>query len=465
MPYSRRPLKLAYFSPLPPVPSGISDYSRELLPYLARWAEVHLYIDDYDPSDRELAWNFPVWNYREYPWRRLVYDYDCTVYHLGNSPAHSYLFPYVSRYPGVVVLHDWVLHHFLAGQALEVGKLGIYLREMAYSLGPSGAGQAWNILTGLSPARYFDLPLTERSLDASLGVVAHSDYVKGLVRSVRPGTPVAVVPMGIPLPPNPGSKPALRQRLGLPEEAFLIGSFGLATPYKRIPSVLQALARLVAQGIDAHYVVVGGVAPELDIADIAKALGIGGRVHMTGYVPSEEFNAYLHAVDVCVNLRYPTAGETSASALRCMAAGQATIVSNVDANRELPEDCLIKIPAGAQEEPLLTKALLVLAAEPAARDALGQTARQYIAAHHSLEQTAQSYIAFLEEVVRSPQGLRQPVQIPAAEERGLQQDNLQDIAQHLRSLSIEAHALPWLRPLGEAIADLGLWQPQHREPR
>ena len=136
MPSFKRPLKLAYFSPLPPEPSGISDYSRELLPYLARWAEVHLYIDDYQLADKEIAWEFPVFNYREFPWRRPLYDYDCTLYHLGNSAVHRYLYPYVSQHPGVVVLHDWVLHHFLAGQALDYGHSGGYVREMTYAMGP-----------------------------------------------------------------------------------------------------------------------------------------------------------------------------------------------------------------------------------------------------------------------------------------------------------------------------------------
>ena len=35
-------LRIAYFSPLPPARSGIADYSRELLPHLARHARLTL---------------------------------------------------------------------------------------------------------------------------------------------------------------------------------------------------------------------------------------------------------------------------------------------------------------------------------------------------------------------------------------------------------------------------------------
>ena len=460
MPSFKRPLKLAYFSPLPPEPSGISDYSRELLPYLARWAEVHLYIDDYQLADKEIAWEFPVFNYREFPWRRPLYDYDCTLYHLGNSAVHRYLYPYVSQHPGVVVLHDWVLHHFLAGQALDYGRSGGYVREMSYAMGPAGANLAWEIIAGQRTPPYFEQPLSQRALDASLGVLVHSDYLRGLARAAAPETPVGVVPMGIPLPPDPGPKPQLRQRLGLQANAYVVGSFGVATSYKRIPSVLRAVAQLAAEGIDARYVVVGEVARDLDIARDAAELGIGDRVLVTGYLPEQDFNAYLHAVDVCVNLRFPTAGETSASALRCMAAEQPTLVSNVDANRELPDECVLKIPVGAPEEAMLTRALRTLAAEPLARQALGSAAREYVASHHTLEQAARSYILFLEDLIQRPR----PLRVTAAADEQMRpaagSGNLQEIAGHLRSLSMDAHTLPWLSPVTDAIADLGLWKPQ-----
>ena len=37
-------LKIAYFSPLPPQPSGIADYSAEFLPELSRWHEIHCIV-------------------------------------------------------------------------------------------------------------------------------------------------------------------------------------------------------------------------------------------------------------------------------------------------------------------------------------------------------------------------------------------------------------------------------------
>ena len=455
MSYSTQPPRLAYFSPLPPQPSGISDYSRELLPHLSHRADLHLYIDDYETTT-EIAWNFPVRNYRDFPWRRTPDNSDFTLYHLGNSAMHAYLYPYITRYPGVLVLHDWVLHHFLGGLAIDTGNAELYLRELAHEGGQSGMLLAWEVAAGLLPPPHFDYPLSGRSIDASLGVIVHSEYLRGLVQTASPTKPVTVVPMGIPLPPDPGPKADLRGRLRLPDKAFIFGSFGLATPYKRISTVLRSLTTLVARGIDAHYVIVGEVAANLNLAGEIKALGLGRRVHVTGYLPESDYNAYLHAVDVCVNLRYPTAGETSAAALRCLAAGKPTVVSNVDANRELPDACVLKVPIGDEEESMLTRSLDALANNPDIRDQMGEAARAYIARQHSLEQAAKGYISFLEDIKANIwQDWRAPIIAEQAAEN-FSQAYLQEIATHMRSLQVDGNDLSLIRPVAQAIADLGL---------
>jgi hypothetical protein len=39
-------MRLAYFTPLPPSKSGIADYNSELLPYLAKGAEISVFVAD-----------------------------------------------------------------------------------------------------------------------------------------------------------------------------------------------------------------------------------------------------------------------------------------------------------------------------------------------------------------------------------------------------------------------------------
>ena len=90
-------MKVAYFSPLPPERTGISEYSELLLPALRRRIEVEVV-----PRGR----TSPA-------------DADVCLYHVGNNPdAHGWIVEALRRRPGVVVLHDFVLHHLVAGLTL-----------------------------------------------------------------------------------------------------------------------------------------------------------------------------------------------------------------------------------------------------------------------------------------------------------------------------------------------------------
>src|SRR5438105_6264084 len=116
-------MKIAFFTPLNPVQSGISDYSEELLPALSgatvdgREVDVDVFIDrGYRPSNREITRRFDVLTGRTFG--RVASRYDSVIYQMGNSPAHAYIYDALLRHPGVVVLHEFVLHHLRMFMAL-----------------------------------------------------------------------------------------------------------------------------------------------------------------------------------------------------------------------------------------------------------------------------------------------------------------------------------------------------------
>src|SRR5690606_26623720 len=97
--------RLAYVSPLPPVRSGISDYSSELIPALASHYEIELVVDQPEVSDQWLRENFAV---RSIEWfRNNAEHYDRVLYHVGNAPYHRHVLECLEVHPGVVVLHDF----------------------------------------------------------------------------------------------------------------------------------------------------------------------------------------------------------------------------------------------------------------------------------------------------------------------------------------------------------------------
>lgn len=436
-------LRLAVFSPLPPQATGVADYLRDVLPALADAADVDLFSDDYAQDPSAVPPQCGVYPHQAFPARRAEGRYDCAVYHLGNSPFHRYLYPYAVHYPGVAVLHDQVLHHLLAGMS-EDGGSGFYFREMAYNADTAGVNAAWEALMTHTEVPFYAYPLNRRVLDTSLGIAVHSAYLRAAIEREAPAGLVAHIPMGMPLPPDPGAAADLRARFGLPQGRFIVGSFGQATAQKRIPQVLQAVGNVARQGLDIHYIIVGNVARELDLLGDADRLGLRDRVTVTGYVSDDVFNAYLHAVDVCVNLRYPTAGETSAAALRCMAAGRPTIVTAVGASLEFANDACLKAPAGEGEVASLESAVRTLHDHPKAAQLLGAGARAYVQREHSLQTAAATLLQFIERCLLTRSNGQPQETFPAS-------PLLKEVAVRLNSMGITAQEAPLMSDLATAL--------------
>ncbi|MGN6810005.1 MAG: glycosyltransferase family 4 protein [Thermomicrobiales bacterium] len=390
--------RVACFTPLSPIASGISYYSEELLPVLALALALDVYVDGYAPSERAPleAAGVRLRQAREFDHAAARAPYEATIYQFGNSPAHAYMYDRALRAPGIVVLHDVVLHHLRLWMAVNHGRRREYMADLARLYGAAGSEVARAVLRGQTPPALFDYPLVEPVLDAAKVVIVHNAASAERVRALRPSADVRVVPMGVPLP-LPAPRDEARARLGVAPDAFLVVSHGHVTPYKRLDVVLRAFRRLVTERPGARFLIAGSEAPGLGelLERQIGYLGLGGKATRLGFIPPATVADLLAAADCCVNLRYPSAGETSASLLRIMGAGLPVIVSDAGSFRELPDACVIKVPVGRLEEPLLAEYLLELARDDDLRSALGANARDFVATAHSLERSAEGYLAAL----------------------------------------------------------------------
>ncbi len=394
-------MRLAYFSPLNPIPSGISDYSEDLLPYLGAYAEVDLFIDEgYRPANADLQDHFSIYPYKHYPRMARRHAYEATLYQVGNSPAHDYILTMLEKHPGVVVLHDYVLHHLVLWRAFRHGD-GTAYRNAMQRYGEAAEKLSQRMMRGQMPAEAFQYPLCEGVVARAAAVIAHSEHVAGHARRLRPELPVAVVPMGVPLPQLPDRDEA-RRRLDLSPEALVLASFGHINPYKRLEPALRAFRHLREAHSEALFVLVGSVSPHFDLAGLLRRLDMVDAVRVSGYVEIGTFLGYMAASDVCLNLRYPSAGETSASLLRILGAGLPTLVSRTAAFAELPPDVAIQVDVGEQEEEQIYVFLEYLAGHPEARRVLGENARRHVATHHTLEGAAAGYTRFLAQLRGEP---------------------------------------------------------------
>jgi glycosyltransferase involved in cell wall biosynthesis len=373
-------VRLAWVSPLPPVPSGIADYSFELLPWIAGSAEVDVVC-----PVRLLRPPEAPPGVRVVPPRRFRPErYDAIFHHLANNPMHEYVLESALRHPGICVFHDLVLHHLIALSTVEVGRrVDRYRRILEEEHGEAGARLAELKLRGV--AGEFDkfvVPLAGYLAARARGVVVHSlDSRERLRRELGPReVPVEVIPhhAGSPPPELVGvDRAEARRLLRLPGEAFLVGHLGFLTVPKQPSALVGGFARLRRERPDARLLVVGADATGGALDRAIRTEGVRGSVTFTGWVDLKRFFLYLKAVDCVVSLRYPTAGESSGPVARALGEGRVAIVSNYGAFADLPRDVVLKVEVDGDQAAELGAHLVSLARDPGWQARLEDMARAY----------------------------------------------------------------------------------------
>ena len=394
---------IAWFSPLPPTTSGIAAYSAEILPLLAgRGYEIETFTER---------------NAHEFVWRQRRRPYALTVYQLGNDACHDYMWAYLFRYPGLVVLHDVQLHQ---ARALFLTKrweprLDDYAAEVRANHPDAPADLPYLVLARMGDRMYQHWPMVRLVIERARMSLVHSAWVAADLRDKHPQANIRAIAMGVGAGTNPRGA---RARGQFPPDAIVVGAFGGVTPEKRIPQLLRAIAALADRHPTLQLLLVGSVASHYDVRADAEACGVADRVHLTGFVPDDELPAYLAAADVCACLRWPTNRETSASWLRCLAAGRPTIVTELahlgdvptldprgwrvlDTRSEPRAPVAVSVDI-LDEAHALEVALDRLATDRALRERLGHAAHAWWSAHHQLDGMAAAYDDVIRAAVDAP---------------------------------------------------------------
>ena len=277
-------------------------------------------------------------------------------------------------------MHEASLHHLIADLTIRRGDWDAYLAECECNGGAPALAFAQRVRELETGPDYDGLPLTRRLLQASRGLIVHSDFVARQMRAQGFTGPIATIPHGAAILAT--NRNATRAALGLEPSTPLIGAFGYLKPYKRIAESLRAFRRLVAVDPRVRMILVGEPHPEFPVQQLIRTLGLQEQVRIIGFAPIEQFVDYMGACDIILNLRYPTVGETSGSLQRALGLGKAVIVSDVGSFSELPDDICLKVPAGPntaiQEEDLIFEYLNILVSRPDLAQAMGARAKVWV---------------------------------------------------------------------------------------
>ncbi len=342
--YNRR-VRLAWWSPWPPQRSGIAGRSAELVPLLAaRGHGVDVFVDGARVRPAPIADEppapgaFRIVNAHDFVWRQAKRHYDLAVYQVGNSHLHRFIWPYLYRYPGLSVLHDGRVHHARAEALLSAGRAADYVAEFAWShpaAGPDGANFG---LLGIDGPFYYQWPMVRGIMATSRVVAAHSPGVVRELAAEYPGKVIEHIALGEgrgDLDVTRASQD-FRAARAIAADALVFGVFGGLTAEKRILEILAAFASIRAWIPGARLLLAGAADPILGLDDRISALQISDAVIRLSAATDDEFDRAIAATDVVLNLRWPTALETSGPWVRSLALSRATVIIDLPHQSHVP---------------------------------------------------------------------------------------------------------------------------------
>ena len=321
---------------------------------------------------------------------------DVALYHLGNNELHAGIYRRALETPGVVVLHDAVLHHFLLGQLDERA----YIEEFVYNYGEWNRGLARELWRGRAASgadsRYFQYRMLKRVAERARAVVVHNPAAARAVRDHAPEARVVEIPHLFVPPQLAGEAESIRyrQRLGIETGAFLFGVFGYLRESKRLVTVLEAL-REARREVPRAALLVAGQFVSCDLERAVAPLLTGPGVYRLAHLAEPEFWRAAAAVDACISLRYPAAGETSGITIKFMGIGKPVMVTASEECSRFPEDACIRIAPGLAERESLRQHMILLTSMDKVASAIGERGAGHIRAHHHVEVVAKVYWGLL----------------------------------------------------------------------
>lgn len=388
--------RLAFVSPLPPERTGIADYSAEIIPALATYYDIEIIVEQ---KQVNIHWaKVHPERIHDVAWlRNHIQDMDRVVYQMGNSHFHAYMLPLLREIPGTVVLHDFYLSGLMSWLEVVASNANAWVEALYDAHGYAAVRQRFFY----PDAAQIQYPVNLQIMQQAQGLIVHSEYSKTLAQLWYGGdfpSEVEVIPL-IRAPAEKLDKAAARRMLDIPEDIFLVCSFGFLGSTKLNHRLLNCfLQSSLAVDAQSQLVFVGdsnGGDYGANLLQTIRKSDFPDRFFITGFTAPETYHHYLAAADLAVQLRTNSRGETSAAVLDCMNYGLPLIVNANGSMAELNSDAVWML-GDEFDDAALINALETLRREPEERQDFGARAQKIINSQHSPAECAKRYADAIE---------------------------------------------------------------------
>jgi len=375
--------QLNWFSPLPPERSDIAHYTARLAPALVHRFETLFWTTKKDAQSLPRGAKIKIYD----PEWLGDYGFLCelqrglNIYNFGNDVRfHEAIYRIAKRVPGVAILHDTRLHHFVFESDRPNWRKYIELAAELYGAkGEKAARQIADSQGALIDKHVEAMPFIEPFLSNAIGAICHSESAAADIKRHS-----SVPLLQLPLPfASLARTPGIKRNWSQP---FRLIMFGYMGSNRRLKSILAALKDISSE-IVFHLDLYGTLHDESEIEKLIDTLGLGSRVTLHGFVSEQALDDAIASAHLAFNLRHPTMGEASGGILRSWFHATPAIVTNAGWYAGLPDKIIRKISIEDEHAELL-QALRDLASNPASYERLGVEAAAYVRDNHSPESYA-----------------------------------------------------------------------------
>jgi glycosyltransferase involved in cell wall biosynthesis len=168
-------------------------------------------------------------------------------------------------------------------------------------------------------------------------VIAPSQSVAKILREREVTAPIKVIPTGIDIQTfATGDGNAFRKKLGIPQDAFVVGHVGRLAPEKNLPFLAAAVSRFLKTTSHAHFLLTGSGPSKSTIEETFRQNSVFSRLHLAGVMPHKDLADAYHAMDV---FTFSSQTETQGMVLaEAMAAGVPVVAIDASGVREVVRD-------------------------------------------------------------------------------------------------------------------------------
>ena len=385
-------MRVAYYSPLPPERSGIADYSYELLEELRHHVDLVAVVAEAQlgtaraPEGVELVGSSVA--------EDLVVD--CNLYQMGNnSRYHKFLFGRAFEEPGLLVLHDPSLADFMA-EMCGGAEGSIFRDELTYDCPEIGSQDDLPLVDVGDGRRDFDrlkVLFARRIIESNIRTLVHSSAMAKEMRRRYLTDDIQTIQLAAPVI-------GTSQGDDRHDQEFVFGVFGGINYYKRVRPLVNAFIEVRERHPRSRMVIAGRADDHLlerELRAVAARPELGGALEVKTELTLEALEQEMLSCDVGISLRWPTAGEMSATLMRTLGAGRPAIVSDVLQFRELDERyCWRATTDFDHEHEALVKLMGRAASNPQGCRSAGTMARAFVAREATYQVIAGQYVEHLE---------------------------------------------------------------------